>query len=211
VAALEARISTLSALAERYQLQQRIFGARPSEYPALAVLRHSFEPLAALWRTCGEFLSALPDLMEGPLGHIDPRTLAANMDRWQKGTARIARAVAGDAAEVVVGETWLLMGCAASRPNASCDDFSQPLVVCALLEGGAGSRWLQPPSCTFCLLLPAIRAQLAAFAAHLPLIAAMRNPGLRGRHWSSISQRAQVKRWGLGYVPSPNPKETLNS
>lgn len=33
----------------------------------------------------------------------------------------------------------------------------------------------------------AVRTQLQAFQQHLPLLAALRNPGLRERHWGKIS------------------------
>jgi dynein heavy chain len=33
----------------------------------------------------------------------------------------------------------------------------------------------------------AIGKQLQEFQAHIPLISALRNPGLRGRHWEKIS------------------------
>lgn len=33
----------------------------------------------------------------------------------------------------------------------------------------------------------AVRQQLQAFQQHIPLISALRNPGLRDRHWEKIS------------------------
>lgn len=44
--------------------------------------------------------------------------------------------------------------------------------------------------------------QLEDFRKHVPLIQAMREPGLRSRHWEQLAQK-------LGFSVTPNPDLTL--
>ncbi len=48
-------------------------------------------------------------------------------------------------------------------------------------------------------VLANLRGKLEGFQEHLPLIKALRNPGLRDRHWDEISQSepCQILVWSL--------------
>lgn len=78
---LEARLTNLQELAELYQGREDIFHMAKTEYPQLDDITKSFEPYAALWRTCAEFTRVLPDWMDGPFTEIDAETVASDCDR----------------------------------------------------------------------------------------------------------------------------------
>ena len=90
-----------------------------------------------------EFTHHLPDWMDGPIIAINAEQVASDCETWYRQTAKIGKAMAGPAAEV----------------------------------------------------LATLRGRLEGFQEHLPLIKALRNPGLRDRHWDKISQS------GLPYIP----------
>ncbi|KAK9829119.1 hypothetical protein WJX72_004004 [[Myrmecia] bisecta] len=132
----EARLAKYSELVDLYLARERIFGMPPSEYPILAEVQKALEPYSALWSMCSDFMRCLPDWMDGPFTDIDAEAVAADCDKWYRGSAKAAKALTGAPAEVVA----------------------------------------------------IMRTRLEAFQEHIPLITALRNAGLRDRHWEKISQ-----------------------
>ena len=102
----------------------------------LAEVQKLLEPLSSLWSMTSEFTHHLPDWMDGPIVAINAEQVASDCETWYRQTAKIGKALAGPAAEV----------------------------------------------------LATLRGKLEGFQEHLPLIKALRNPGLRDRHWDKISQ-----------------------
>lgn len=101
-----------------------------------AEVQKLLEPLSGLWSMTSEFTHHLPDWMDGPIIAINAEQVASDCETWYRQTAKIGKALAGPAAEV----------------------------------------------------LATLRGKLEGFQEHLTLIKALRNPGLRDRHWDKISQ-----------------------
>ncbi|GLI63290.1 hypothetical protein VaNZ11_006196 [Volvox africanus] len=135
---IDSRLKSYQDLAELYGNREEIFGLPRSEYPVLDEIRKVFTPSADLWRIASEFMRSLPEWLDGPFTEIDAETVAADVDRWWRATAKLAKQLDKEPGEVVA----------------------------------------------------AVRAKLEDFQVHLPLITALRNPGLRDRHWERISAAA---------------------
>jgi dynein heavy chain len=52
-----------------------------TEYPLLADIAKSFEPLTKLWQMAGAFTRRLPDWMDGPFTEIEAGTVAADVEK----------------------------------------------------------------------------------------------------------------------------------
>ncbi|KAL0050690.1 hypothetical protein WJX82_005287 [Trebouxia sp. C0006] len=137
---LEARLKQSQEMADLFINRERIFDLPPSPFPALAEIQKMLEPLSSLWDMCSEFTHHLPDWMDGPIVAINAEQVATDCEKWYQQTAKIGKAMAGPAAEVLAN----------------------------------------------------LRGKLEGFQEHLPLIKALRNPGLRDRHWDKISQKVGV-------------------
>ncbi|EFJ50020.1 dynein heavy chain 6 [Volvox carteri f. nagariensis] len=135
---IDSRLKSYQDLADLYGNREEIFGLPRSEYPVLEEIRKVFTPSADLWRIASEFMRSLPEWLDGPFTEIDAETVAADVDRWWRATAKLAKQLDKEPGEVVA----------------------------------------------------AVRAKLEDFQVHLPLITALRNPGLRDRHWERISTAA---------------------
>ncbi|KAJ9532948.1 hypothetical protein QJQ45_018030, partial [Haematococcus lacustris] len=155
VADLHSRLQRMGELAELYQARETIFGLPTTDYPQIELIQKTLDPYATLWQTCGEFMRCLPDWMDGPFTEIDADAMAADVDRWWRGTAKLAKSLEGPPLEVVA-------------QSALCADLT----------------WVSDAP-------PQLRTKLEDFQGHMPLIAALRNPGLRDRHWARISAAVQ--------------------
>ncbi|DBA79602.1 TPA: hypothetical protein ACH3X1_008288 [Trebouxia sp. C0004] len=137
---LETRLKQSQEMADLFTNRERIFDLPPSPFPALAEIQKMLDPLSSLWDMCSEFTHHLPDWMDGPIVAINAEQVATDCEKWYRQTAKIGKAMAGPAAEVLAN----------------------------------------------------LRGKLEGFQEHLPLIKALRNPGLRDRHWDKISQKVGV-------------------
>ncbi|GFR44543.1 hypothetical protein Agub_g5814 [Astrephomene gubernaculifera] len=135
---IESRLNSYQDLADLYGNREEIFGLPRSEYPVLEEIRKVFQPSSDLWRIASEFMRSLPEWLDGPFPEIDAETVAADVDRWWRATAKLSKLLDKEPGDVV----------------------------------------------------SAVRAKLEDFQVHLPLITALRNPGLRDRHWERISAAA---------------------
>ncbi|GFH19055.1 uncharacterized protein HaLaN_15943, partial [Haematococcus lacustris] len=101
VADLHSRLQRMGELAELYQARETIFGLPTTDYPQIELIQKTLDPYATLWQTCGEFMRCLPDWMDGPFTEIDADAMAADVDRWWRGTAKLAKSLEGPPLEVV--------------------------------------------------------------------------------------------------------------
>jgi dynein heavy chain len=81
---IEDKLKKCQDAAELYNSREAIFALPPSEYPQLKDIQKDFDPYATLWRTCGEFTTALPGWMDGPFTDLDAEAVTADMDKWSR-------------------------------------------------------------------------------------------------------------------------------
>lgn len=81
---IEAKLAQCAAAADLYNAREAIFALPASEYPQLKDIQKEFDPYATLWRTAGEFTTALPGWMDGPFTDLDADAVTADMDRWSR-------------------------------------------------------------------------------------------------------------------------------
>ncbi|PNH07362.1 Dynein heavy chain 3, axonemal, partial [Tetrabaena socialis] len=98
---IEGRLNSYQDLADLYCNREEIFGLPRSEYPALEDVRKAFTPSADLWRIASEFARSLPEWLDGPFTEIDAETVAADVDRWWRATAKLAKQLDKEPGEVV--------------------------------------------------------------------------------------------------------------
>lgn len=59
--------------------------------------------LPQLWRTASEFTRCLTEWMDGPFTEIDADFMSNEVDRWWRGTAKLAKTLEGGPLEVGPG------------------------------------------------------------------------------------------------------------
>ena len=57
----------------------------------VAELQKTFAPYQALWRMCSDFLTALPDWMDGPFTDINAEAMAEDVDKWLRATYKLTK------------------------------------------------------------------------------------------------------------------------
>lgn len=132
---IEERLARAQQQADLFSSREEIFGAKPTEMPEIAAAAKAFEASAFLWRTASELAAQLPMWMDGPFSALSPDEIAADVDKWHRGTMKVYKN----------------------------------------LKQGAPSS-----------VADKVKERVEEFQAYLPLIVALRNPGMRKRHWERL-------------------------
>ena len=101
------------------------------------------------------------------------QVVANECDKWWRGTAKLSKTLTGEPLEVV-NQVWNLVW-----------EINDVLAIHSINPSFVSNLcYLLTPSS---LSLSQVRVKLEDFQQHIPLITAMRNPGLRDRHWERIT------------------------
>lgn len=145
-------LKTAQEDAQKYNVQQRLFGEPVIDYDQLSKAARDFEPFKNLWITADEWKKSHAIWMTDSLMNLNP-----------------------DLVEKQIADSWK----AVLKSKKAFADIEGCRKVAETVEG-----WI------------------AEFKPYGPLINALRNPGMRERHWEALSEN-------LGFEVKPDKKLTF--
>ncbi|XP_076766961.1 dynein axonemal heavy chain 1 [Xylocopa sonorina] len=151
--------------------RQKLFGMKVVPFEHLHKLMREFEPYRSLWVTASDWLRWYEVWMDNPLMNVDGSqidTLVADMYRVMTRAVRTFQ----------------------EFPSKSM--FGQLLVIKVIVEPSAETT-LRRLNYEVQAIAVAIRDQMDEFKPHIGLIQALRNPGMKDRHFEQLSAQTGIQ------------------
>ena len=185
VTKLRTALEECDARARTFQAREVLFNKPASGYEAVSELRRAFEPYQALWETASGWRKGMAGWLSDPLVTLNAEAIERDVGTCGRAMAKSVKALERAAAAATPGGGGGFGGTAASGEvdgeGASQTPPLPPPVVTA--AGPVGQQRLDGPLA----VARAVRDEIEAFKPLLPLIVALRNPGMRTRHWVELS------------------------
>jgi dynein heavy chain, axonemal len=176
VTRIQKRISEAEVSARTFNSRELLFGKPQTDYGDIARVTKAFEPYSNLWLAMRDFQNAKKKWMSDPFNTLDAEEIEKSISTWWRTVFKACKTLQVCSRHARHFRLYMFR---------IMFDLIGTLVVMSIVFGQDGDAELLEMANT-------VKKDMEAFKNNVPIVVALRLPGMRDRHWEKLSKEIKM-------------------